>query len=209
MTAKKQETAEQKLLKMIEATSGKPPAAAASQKKVEKKANVLATIRIANYILILAIIGLLALIGLDINVALNAQDDQNKISLGKMTMSDALTPEQLIPGIKKLTLYLANVKRRNLFAPYEEARQIVNTATGEKMSEVAKATAKFRLVGISWLDNIDSASAMLEDTEKNITYFLQKGEKIGDIIVQTIYADGVELGYENEEIIIRYDKSQM
>ena len=76
---------------------------------------------------------------------------------------------------------------------------------------VAQETKNLRLVGISWLDTVETASVMIEDTEKEVTYFLKEGEKIGnsDIVIKTIYAESTKLGYEDEEIIITYDETKM
>ena len=121
-----------------------------------------------------------------------------------------MSEESLIPKVQAVSYYASEVKRRNIFQPYEEKTTTGVVTTGiSKDSPIVRKTKNLRLVGISWLDTVESASAMIEDTEKNMTYFLKKGEKMGDIIVKTIYADSVALGYENEEIIIKYDKSKM
>ncbi|MCA9408493.1 MAG: hypothetical protein KC733_07375, partial [Candidatus Omnitrophica bacterium] len=133
-----------------------------------------------------------------------------KINLGGVgRAARAVDEDNLIPDPTRLSKYLVNVKKRNIFQPWEppEVKNIVEVT--EKNKTIANKTENLRLVGLSWFDHVDTASAMIEDIEKQVTYFLQKGEKVGDIVVKTIYADSVELGYDNEEIIIRYDKSQM
>jgi hypothetical protein len=109
---------------------------------------------------------------------------------------------------KRLSTYLASVGERNVFQPFEEVTA-AGVVVANKNRAINQIAEKYRLVGISWLDNVASASVMLEDKESKVTYFLQKGEKVGDLIVRTIYADSVALGYQDEEIIIRYDKTQM
>ena len=91
--------------------------------------------------------------------------------------------------------------------PFVPETKSVETAPENR--KIVLLTKTFKLVGIAWLDTIDSASVMIEDTDKNVTYFLKQGEKIGDIIVKTIYADGAVLGYENEEMILKYDKTRL
>ncbi|MBF0532307.1 MAG: hypothetical protein HQL23_04330 [Candidatus Omnitrophica bacterium] len=207
--AKKKTTAEQKLLQMIEASQGSGEGGVLPQQKAVRKQSLLAVIKILNGLLVLAVIGAACLLAgevsrgsrelaVKVNFPSNVKASSGDIA-GAMPAAASVRPE---------TAYLASISDRNIFQPYEEKVKGEMAATGVKKTIALKA-AKLRLVGISWLDRVDTASVMLEDTEKQATYFLQVGEKIGDIIVKTIYADSALIGYENEEMIIKYDKPQM
>ena len=209
MVVKNKETAEQKLLKMIETSSDATATSSKQEQKIVKKQNVLTIIKTCNRVL-LAGIGVILLLSVyevaaGSNLLNKSVNLPTKQKIAKHVKTDAGVR---MPQIQKLSFYLAAVDRRNIFQPYEE-KAAKNVDASGKNSRIARETQKLRLVGVSWLDKIDTASVMIEDTEKNMTYFLKKGEKIGNIYVKTIYADSAVLGYENEEIIIRYDKSQM
>ncbi|MBF0521705.1 MAG: hypothetical protein HQL24_01470 [Candidatus Omnitrophica bacterium] len=209
MMAQAKETAEQKLLKMIEASS-KPgePSSTKSEKRASKKISTIALLKISNKFLT---VGIIIALGLFLNeVKVGAELSKKDFSVPESGEAKELSKESAnsLPAVADVSIYLAAIKGRNIFVPFEqaEAKPVVDVSTLNR--HVAEKTKLYKLVGISWLDNVDSASVMLEDTGKGTTYFLQKGEKIGDIFVKTIYADSVKLGYENEEIIIGYDKTQ-
>ncbi|MBF0484768.1 MAG: hypothetical protein HQL25_08710 [Candidatus Omnitrophica bacterium] len=206
MAGKKNETAEQKLLKMIEASAG--PGAVSSnkvQENAKRKQNILTVIRGVNLFLFVAIILGVCFIIYQIKTG---SDMANKAIVftepSVIPSKTAATISSKSDASKDLEIYMANIRKRNFFYPYEKPKA---SGPGENLqsTDVSNLTKKLRLVGVSWLDSAESASVMLEDTDKNQTYFLMKNEKIGDIFVKTIYADSVLLGYKNEEIVIRYD----
>ena len=208
MMANKKETAEQKLLKMIEAAGTGGPELAKLQTKTAKKQNVLTVVRASNRLLLVGVIVCALLLANEVMQGMNLLGRSVRFSVDQGMVKRAINTQGLIPTIQKISFYLAGPKRRNIFEPYEK-KVAPNTEMSEKNRLIAQKTSHLRLVGIAWLDRIDTASAMIEDTQKNITYFLRQGEQVDDINIKTIYADGVALGYENEEIIIRYDKPQM
>ncbi len=204
----KAETAEQKLLKMIEASAGPGASGVKVEKKPEKKFNIISFIKIGNKVLMGGVILAGVLLVNEVRSGMMLLGREARFSGIRRIVNQPEGTEKFFPVIEGLSFYLSGVKRRNIFQPFEAAiKNVVEVSA--KNRRIAQKTANLHLVGVSWLDSVETASVMIEDTEKKITYFLQQGEKIEDIIVKTIYADSVELGYENEEIIIQYDKSQM
>ena len=63
--------------------------------------------------------------------------------------------------------------------------------------------AKYKLVGISWLDLPETASVMIEDMQKNKTFFLKQGEQLEGVTVKAIYTDRAVFSHENEETTIK------
>lgn len=206
MALKKKETAEQKLLKMIEDSSGGDVSASKTKQKVAKKQNVLSFMKVLNKLLIVGLIASVAFLGNEIIAGATLANKSVEMPEGKKSRVLGDKEAQMITA-QRLSYYLANVNSRNIFQPYEEMQKTVEVTETNK--KIVSKMSSYRLVGISWLDRIDTASVMIEDTNKKVTYFLHKGEKIGDIVVKTIYADSALLGYEDEEIIIKYDKSKM
>jgi hypothetical protein len=209
MTSKKKETAEQKLLKMIEASGGKTAATASANKKSSKKIDFLTALKKVNVALVVILVICLGTLANEIWRGIKEANADISVSAKKSGPGRIIRPEELLPVFQKDSYYLSDLKRRNIFEPFEEEKtKSIEDVTVPK-GKIAKETQNLKLVGISWMDKVETASVMIEDTDKKETYFLRTGEKIGNITVKTIYADSVELGYENEEIIIKYDKSQM
>jgi len=200
---KKKETAEQKLLKMIEAGG-----ASTTEKKSSKKVNVLSLVKVINKFFVIGIVAAVLLLVYEVQFGLALVNKNVSFDSPRSASSRTVEVSNLIPTIQRISFYLSNVKRRNFFKPYEAIVKNSPDAS-ENNRLIARATADLKLVGVSWMDAVATASIMVEDKGKDVTYFLKKGEKIGNIVVKTIYADSAVLGYENEEIIIRYDKSQM
>ena len=203
----KQETAEQKLLKMIE-TSGGIQEVTETQQKVSKEQSSLGLIKKCNLALLVVLIALLGLFANEIFKGMTLMGKNFEYDKQPVPAKVSESEGELIPSVPRLSSYLANVDRRNIFMPYEEAAKQAVVAGSENRT-ISQKAGHLRLVGIAWLDSVDSATAMLEDVDKKMTYVLMKGEKIDDVTVKTIYADSVKLGYKDEEIILKYDKSQM
>ncbi|MBP9853994.1 MAG: hypothetical protein KBD53_03900 [Candidatus Omnitrophica bacterium] len=207
MILKKKETAEQKLLKMIEASSTDGIASSnKAHQKVLKKQDLLTVLKSINKLLLVGIIFVGCLVAFEIKSGMTLIGKDIKISAASKKGSADTKKSELLT-IQSLPYYLAGVNRRNIFQSYESVSTA--KAPAQEQMNISRQLRNFKLVGISWLDHVDTASVMIEDTDKKITYFLKKGEKIGNIEVNMIYADSVKLGLENEEMILKYEKPQL
>ena len=207
--ATKKETAEQKLLKMIESSSAQKSGASSTEmrQRVASKLSFLTWIKRLNIFLILIIIAVAFFLASEIMTGTALVNQTLTINSQAANANQAETISSGGP-FKQLAAYIQSVEQRNIFVPFEE-KKTTNIESTSETRKIVSLTNHLRLVGVAWLDQIETASVMIEDTEKDVTYFLQKGGKIGDIIVKIIYADSALLGYENEEMIIKYEQSQM
>ena len=185
------ETAEQKLLKMMH-----KGAAGAGTPKVPIKISF--SIALLNQLLWVGIAVCVALLVLEIRSGfslLNSSVDlPDENGLSQSVAAAAL------PSSKNVSYYLDKVNARNIFRPYEGQSA---KAGGVLKETLTKRFARYKLVGIAWLDLPETASLMIEDTKDKTTYFLKAGEQLEGVTVKTIYTDRAVLGYENEEMIIK------
>ena len=197
------ETAEQKLLKILE-TSGQAPSSSVKagggipmgkgpQLKLQFSARML------NAVLILGIVGGLVVWGLEI------QSGSALLQQQVNSTSDEAIPRHstdvVPPTVKDISYYAQKISTRNIFKPYEKEQ--LGKASGPIKPSLASKLSKYKVVGIAWLDLPESISVMIEDMKTGMTYFLREGEKLDDVTIKTIYTDRVVLSYENEEITIK------
>lgn len=115
----------------------------------------------------------------------------------------ATSSEFVLPVIKDLSEYAGTVSARNIFHPYEEKiAEVKKEAVTEKNVIIKNKAQNLRLVGVSWFDSAQSATAMIEDGKTSITHFLKVGDRIQDVTVKEIFADQVILSYEEETLSI-------
>lgn len=111
--------------------------------------------------------------------------------------------ENFIPQMKAVSDYLANIGQRNIFKPYEKKAVEITADVEADVNKISSLAKNFKLVGISWLDSPDTASAMIEDTQTGNTYFLKVGDKVNNITIKNIYADRVILTHDGEDAVIK------
>lgn len=102
---------------------------------------------------------------------------------------------------KPLSYYLDKVRSRDIFSMVARKKEESSAAAPKgPSSRIMEATQSLKLVGISWSNDPD---AMIEDTRSLRTFFVKRGQMIGEIKVQAIFKDKVILGYDGEEIELR------
>lgn len=217
------ETAEQKLLKLIESPSSPALVKAPGQDVATQIAAAVRShgflgrtipfslrpfhfsfgLREVNKLLLVAMAVILVFLLSDF---LNGTKSlQKKIDL-TVDFNTAKTSSNIILPAKDLSDYLDVAQERNVFQPVE--KKVVKEK--EKSAEESPASPKkivtlaekLKLVGVSWVNSAETASAMIEDTESGITYFVHQGENIKGFTVKTIYANQVVLTWGGEEITI-------
>jgi len=114
-----------------------------------------------------------------------------------------LFASSVMPQYEGIDNFLEYVLQRNIFRPYEKKQGDVASNLPLGTQRIAEKLQKLKLVGISWLDSPDTASAMVEQVDTGMTYFLKQGESFDEVTVKTIYADRVIFGYQTEEMEVR------
>jgi hypothetical protein len=101
-------------------------------------------------------------------------------------------------GLKRaVAYYLDKVAVRDIFKLGPKNPLAAKGGPSEKALE---ATKNLKLVGISWSDNPD---AMIEDSKTMRTFFVKRGDVVGDIKVEAIFKDKVVLNFAGEDVDLK------
>ncbi len=190
------ETAEEKLLKMMQKSGAPVSAKAVPSAVAAKKSGISFSIRLLNQILFLAI--LLCGVGFFFEVQSGLSLIKTQVNLADDVKSSNTIAEIALPSSKDAKFYLEKIAARNIFRPYE-AQAVKSVA----VQNLAKRLSKYKIVGVAWLDLPETASIMIEDTSNKTTYFLKQGEQLEGVTVKTIYTDRAVFSYEHEETTIK------
>ncbi len=104
-------------------------------------------------------------------------------------------PRDVLAGIPPTAYYLDKIRQRDIFK--SGPKKIVKEAgPAVSSSKTAEATEHLKLAGISWSNDPD---AMIEDTKALRTFFVKRGQMIGEVKVEAIFKDKVIVSYEGQE----------
>jgi hypothetical protein len=191
------ETAEQKLLKILETSGQLPKAAAPKPKGPQLKMQF--SVKMLNGLLAVGIVVCFAVLAMEFQSGAALMRKQVEFSLDASVPHHSLDLSESKP--KDIAYYAQKIAERNIFKPYE--KEVLDKSNVPVKPTLAKKLSKYKLVGVAWLDLPESASVMFEDTSTGTTFFLREGEKLDDVTIKAIYTDRTVLGYENEEITIK------
>ena len=128
---------------------------------------------------------------------LNRPDIKDAYDQGNYVSPDSGT-EGAISKERPFLHYLEMVQRRNIFSPIELKQDEKPEVQVEQLQKMA---SNFGLVGISWDEEpMAKPMAMIEDKTEKRTYFLRKGDKIGEFNIDDIFESKVILSLEGKTI---------
>lgn len=112
----------------------------------------------------------------------------------------ALEPQEPSSLKRASAYYLERISGRDIFKMGPKKAPVSNEPVKVVNQEVINAAQNFKLVGISWSNDPD---AMIEDTVAKKTFFVKRGQLVGEFKVQAISKDKVILLYGQEEIELK------
>lgn len=114
--------------------------------------------------------------------------------------AESASTEDVIAG-KDAAYFLEKIRAKDIFRMGGQKALASQAAPqAETPSKLSEAAGHLKLVGISWSNDPD---AMIEDTTALRTFFIKRGQTIGEFKVQAIFKDKVILSYGGEEIELR------
>ena len=158
------------------------------------------SIRQINYVLAvgLVILGLYFMYSISFSVINLRNVRKPQFTLSGSTVSHAEVKE--VAGFQKpLSDYLEQIRKRDIFAMGKKETADTTTPVSS-FAASDDATDNLRLVGISWSNDPD---AMIEDTRALRTFFVKRGQMIGDVKVEAIFKDKVILRHGGKEAVLR------
>lgn len=96
------------------------------------------------------------------------------------------------------------VEKKNVFVPFAnrgDKKNVTETGASVKLVEM---TQQLKLTGLSiYPGDSKRTFCMIEDLQKNMTSFLREGDSVMGLKIMKITADGVTLGFQGEEIVLK------
>lgn len=190
------ESAEEKLLKMMQKSSPSVAAKPSATGSFKKKFKLTFSIGALNMLLFLGIIACIIALGLEMRSGYSLLNQA--VEFPRESKTDASMSDIALPSTPTVDYYLQKISERNIFKPF-----VPKVAQKAAIQGLAQLMSKYKLVGVAWLDLPETATIMIEDTQKNETYFLKQGEQLEGVTVKTIYTDRAVFSHENEETTIK------
>ena len=190
------ESAEEKLLKMMQKSATSVAVKSSAPASQKKKMKFAFSIGALNAILFLGIIGCILALVLEMQSGFSLLNQS--VRFPQDSKNDQAVSDVSLPSIPSADFYLQKINERNIFKPY-----VAKTAVKVPVQGLPQLMSKYKLVGISWLDLPETATIMIENTQKNETYFLKQGEQLEGVTVKAIYTDRAVFSHENEETTIK------
>ncbi len=116
---------------------------------------------------------------------------------------------EVLPPVEDVGNYVAVVSARNIFRPFEKKAEEAKALAPLENQQIKDKLDNFKLVGISWFNTPDTATAMIEDKGRAVTFFVKTGddlskssESLQGVSLDVIYADRVEFSYQGQKLMI-------
>lgn len=189
------ESAEEKLLKMMK-KSAPSIAVKAVPVPVKKKFQFTFSVSALNTFLFLGILA--CIVALVFEMRSGYQLLGQAVEFPSESKTGVSSSDIALPSAQSADYYLQKINTRNIFKPY-----VAKTVEKAVAQGLVQLMSKYKLVGIAWLDLPETASIMIENTQKKETLFFKQGEKLEGVTVKTIYTDRAVFSHENEETTIK------